>query len=69
MAVKLMYIPNNDTKNYPFCRLKSVVDMFEYSSYRTNQSKFIIVPKVIKAINKKTLGTSVINSPLSPLSL
>ena len=24
MADKMMYIPNDDTQNYPFCRLKSV---------------------------------------------
>ena len=26
MADKLMYIPNDDTQNYPFCRLKLVVE-------------------------------------------
>ena len=26
MANKLMYIPNDDTQKYPFCRLKSVVE-------------------------------------------
>ena len=30
MAYKLMYIPNDDTQNYPFCRLKLVVEMFEH---------------------------------------
>ena len=28
MANKLMYIPNNDIENYPFCRLKEVVEKF-----------------------------------------
>ena len=30
MANKLMYILNNDTQNYPFCRLKLVVEIFEH---------------------------------------
>ena len=25
-----MYIPNDDTENYPFCRLKLVVEMFKH---------------------------------------
>ena len=29
--LKLMYIPNNDTRNYPFCKLKLVVEMFEHT--------------------------------------
>ena len=34
MADKLMYIPNNDTQNYPFCRLKLVdeLETFEHST-------------------------------------
>ena len=32
MADKLMYIPNDDTQNYPFCRLKFVVEMFQHST-------------------------------------
>ena len=32
MADKLMYIPNDNTHNYPFCRLKLVVEMFEHST-------------------------------------
>ena len=30
MADKLMYIPNDGTQNYPLCRLKLVVETFEY---------------------------------------
>ena len=30
MADILMYKPNRDTQNYPFCRLKLVVEMFEH---------------------------------------
>ena len=32
MTDKLMHIPNDDTQNYPFCRLKSVVETFEHST-------------------------------------
>ena len=35
-ADKLMYIPNDDTQNFAFCRLKLVVEMFEHSSLQTN---------------------------------
>ena len=63
MADKLLYIPDNDTQNYPFCRLKLVVE--------TLKPPINEVPKVVEPTNKnyKTLGASVINSPLSPLSL
>ena len=73
MADKLMYIPRDDTQEYTFCILKIVVEPFEHSTSYYNQSKFIKVTKVVKPTNKKTyykaLGTSVINSLLSPLSL
>ena len=32
MADKLMFIPNNDTQNYPFCSAKLVVETFEHST-------------------------------------
>ena len=32
MADKLMNIPSDDTQNYPFCRLKLVVELFEHST-------------------------------------
>ena len=32
IADKLMYIPNDDTLNYPFCRLQSVVKMCGHST-------------------------------------
>ena len=32
MADKLIFIPNDDTQNYPFCRLKLVFETFEYST-------------------------------------
>ena len=40
-----MYIPNDDTQNYQICRLQFVVETFEHSTQRTNQSKFINSPK------------------------
>ena len=70
LADKLMYIPNDVTQNYPFCRLRLVVETFEHSTKWINQLKFNKVPKIVKPMNTKryyqTLGTSVINSPMSP---
>ena len=54
----MMYIPNDDTKNVLNTQLNEP----------TNQN-LIKVPKVIKPTNKKTLGTSVTNSSMSPSSL
>ena len=34
-----MYIPNDDAQNYPFCRLKLVVETFGHLTKWTNQSK------------------------------
>ena len=62
MADKFKYIPNDDTQNSLFCRLKLLVETFGHS---TNQ-KYFKVPKVVKTANKKTLGTSVIKIPMSP---
>ena len=52
MADKLTYITNDDTQNYPFCRLPLVVDT--QLNELTNQNS-IKVPKVAKPTNKKTL--------------
>ena len=32
MPDKLMYIPNYDTQNYPFCRLELVTETFEHTT-------------------------------------
>ena len=32
IAYKLLYMPNDDTQNYPFCRLKLVVETCEHST-------------------------------------
>ena len=50
MANKLMYIPNDDPQNNPFCRLQLDTQQNEPS----NQNS-IKVPKVDKTTNKKTL--------------
>ena len=66
MADRLMFIPNDDTQNNTVCRLHLVVETFRHSNSRK-------VPKVAKPRKRKpyynTLGTSVINSPMSPPSL
>ena len=46
-----MYIPNDDTQNYPFCRLQSMVKSLDTQTNKpTNQ-----VPKDFKPTNKKSL--------------
>ena len=66
MDDRLMYIPSDDTQNYPFCRIKLVVAMLEHPKLWINQPKFTKVPKVVEPTNKKryykTLGISVIIS-------
>ena len=52
MADKLMYIPNDDTQNILFYRLKLMVATFKHLT--TNQQIiFTAVPKVVKPTNKK----------------
>ena len=46
MDDELMYIPNDDQQNFPFCRLKLLVEMFG----PTNQDS-IKVPEVFKPTN------------------
>ena len=59
MADKLMYIQHDNTQNYPFRRLQ----------LPTNQNS-MKVPKVFEETKKKrclkSLGTSVLNSPMLP---
>ena len=56
MADKLMYTPNDDSQNYPFCRLNLVVKTFEHLTYKpTNQNSVKILIKVVYPTNKKTL--------------
>ena len=37
MADKLMYISNDDTQNYPFCKFKLVIETLEHLTKSTNQ--------------------------------
>ena len=64
MADKLLYIPNNDTQNYLLCRLQIVVETNE----PTNKKKFLSLQSCWDNEQEK-LGTSVINSSLSPLPM
>ena len=49
----MIYIPNDDTQNNPFCRLQLVIEMFGHSTLWTNQ--FDESPKNYLAIESKTL--------------
>ena len=58
MADKLMSISNNDKQNYPFCRLKLVVEFLKRLNIQLNEStnqNSLKLPKVVKPKNKKTL--------------
>ena len=52
MADKLVYIPNVDSQNYPFYRLQ--LGFYPQLNEPTNQNS-ILVPKVVKPTNQKTL--------------
>ena len=59
-----MYIPIDDTQNYPFCRLQLMVEMSgHYKLESTNQSSRKVPIVLIRGY--KTLGTSV-RCPLPP---
>ena len=53
MADKLMYILNDKTQNYPFCRLKLVVETFGNST--SSHQNLLKVPLVFKPKINKTL--------------
>ncbi len=55
MAEKFRYIPNDDTHNYPLCRLQLVVRKFDHSTKHTHQSNVNSFSKVVKPTNKKML--------------
>ena len=52
MTDKLMYIPNVNTQNYPFFRLRLLLDT--QINEPGNQNLKYIAPKVVKPTNKKT---------------
>ena len=41
IALKLMYIPNDDKQNYPFCRLQLVVETFVHLTTNLNSIKML----------------------------
>ncbi len=73
MADKLMLFPNNNTQNCPFCISQLLVETLDTQLNKPTNQNSLKVPNVVKPTNKKryykTLETSVINSPLAPLSL
>ena len=56
MNDKLMNIPNDNTHNYPFCRLQFVVETLNTQFNEQANENFIIVLKVVDPTNKKTLS-------------
>ena len=50
-----MFIPNDDTHNYPFCGLQLVFETFETGHNKPSNQNSLNVPKVVKLTNKKTL--------------
>ena len=66
MFDKLLYISNDDTQQYPFCRLKLVVETMTHSKVdKPKNQNSVKVSKVVKPTNKKhyciTLRTRMIN--------
>ena len=55
MAVKLMYILNNDKQKYPFCRLLLVAEILDIELKKPTNQNSIKNAKVVKPTNKKTL--------------
>ena len=53
MADELIYITNDDTQNYLFCKLQLLDNMFETQFYELTIPYSMKVPKVIKLKNKK----------------
>ena len=66
-----MYIPNNDSQNYPFYSLQLVVEMFDLQLKEPTNQKSKKVSKVVEPADKKTsykaIGTSVKKTPQCPL--
>ena len=74
MADKLMNITNNKTSNYPLLYItNSGWNVWTLYLMKKNDQNLLKSPKLIsQRIRKcyyKTLGTSVINSPMSPSSM
>ena len=54
MADKLMYIPNDDEQNYPFCTLQWLIFLDTQRNEPTNQNTTKIL-KLFDQTNNKTL--------------
>ena len=61
-----MHIPNDETQNYPSCRLESDTQLIEPTNQNSQMSPKLL-SKPIRKYYHKTLGTSVINSTMSPV--
>ena len=73
MGDKCLYIPNDNTQDYPICRLKLVLETFEHSNLMNQPIEIHISPQSCltnewENVIIKSLGTSVMNSLLSSLS-
>ena len=55
---------NDGKQSYPICRLQLGVETLNNLLNESTNENWIKVPKVHETTNKKTLGTSVINSPM-----
>ena len=53
MADKCMYIPNDDTQNNPFCRIKLVFETFKHPLNKPAYQNSVKAPKVVKPTKKK----------------
>ena len=66
MSYKLMYAPNDDTQNSPVDYISSW-NVWTFNIYElTNQKSPKLLTQRIRKLYYKTLGTSVLNSPMSP---
>ena len=55
MADKIIYIPNDDTQNYPFPELNQWLKRLNTQLNKPTNQNTLKVPKVVKPTNKKTL--------------
>ena len=56
MADKLMYFLNDNTQNYPFHRLKLVVEKFGHPTKEPTNQISLEVSKIFEPTNKKTVS-------------
>ena len=54
MTNKLMYIPNDDTQNYSFCRFQLLVEKSGLDLTEQTNRNLMKVPKAVEPTNKKT---------------